>query len=126
MPTIVLIFEKKRKITAAFYAFKNPPPNPCAVAPLQLSQHAFQLLTRLILSKKNKNNCTKINVLPFLLLHSCTYFFYYDYAVFVSFSYSFICQGTSTRRQRRELFGLRVKRPPITISLTTQKEKQSR
>jgi len=25
------------------------------------------------------------------------------------FRYSFICQGTSTRRQRRNLFGLRVK-----------------
>jgi len=34
--------------------------------------------------------------------------------------YSFICQGTSTRRQRRDLFGLRVKLPPVTTSLTTQ------
>jgi len=31
---------------------------------------------------------------------------------------SFICQGTSIRRP--ELFGLRVKLPPVTISLTTQ------
>jgi len=32
--------------------------------------------------------------------------------------YSFICQGTSTRRQRRDdLFGLRVKLPPVTSSL---------
>jgi len=37
------------------------------------------------------------------------------------FRYSFICQGTSTRRQRRDLFGLRVKLPPVTTSLTTQR-----
>jgi len=30
------------------------------------------------------------------------------------FRYSFICQGTSTRRQRKDLFGLRVKLPPVT------------
>jgi len=30
----------------------------------------------------------------------------------LKFGYSFICQGTSTRRQRRNLFGLRVKLPP--------------
>jgi len=35
------------------------------------------------------------------------------------FRYSFICQGISTRRQRRDLFGLRVKLPPVTTSLTT-------
>jgi len=32
------------------------------------------------------------------------------------FKYSFICQGTSTRRQRWELFGLRIKLPPVTTS----------
>jgi len=37
------------------------------------------------------------------------------------FRYSFICQGTSTRRQRNDLFGLRVKLPPVTTSLTTQR-----
>jgi len=37
------------------------------------------------------------------------------------FRYSFICQGTSTRRQRRVLFGHRVKLPPVTTSLTTQR-----
>jgi len=37
------------------------------------------------------------------------------------FRYSFICQGTSTRRQRRGLFSLRVKLPPVTTSLTTQR-----
>jgi len=37
------------------------------------------------------------------------------------FSYSFICQGTSTRRQRRDFFGLRVKLPTVTTSLTTQR-----
>jgi len=31
------------------------------------------------------------------------------------FRYSFICQGTSTRRQRSNLFSLRVKLPPVTI-----------
>jgi len=35
------------------------------------------------------------------------------------FRYSFICHGNSTRRQRRDLFGLRVKLPPSS-SLTTQ------
>jgi len=30
--------------------------------------------------------------------------------------YSFICQGTSSRRQRSDLFGLRVKLPPVTTS----------
>jgi len=34
---------------------------------------------------------------------------------------SFICQGTSTRRQRSDLFGLRVKLPPVTTNLTTQR-----
>jgi len=34
--------------------------------------------------------------------------------------YLFICHGTSTRRQRRDLFGLRVKLLPVTTSLTTQ------
>jgi len=33
---------------------------------------------------------------------------------------SFICQGTLTRRQRREFFGLRVKLPPVTTRLITQ------
>jgi len=37
------------------------------------------------------------------------------------FRYSFICQGTSTRRQRRELFGLPVKLSPVTTNLTTQR-----
>jgi len=36
------------------------------------------------------------------------------------FRHSLICQGTSTRRQRSDLFGLRVKLPPpATTSLTT-------
>jgi len=30
------------------------------------------------------------------------------------FKYVFICQCTSTRRQRSDLFGLRVKLPPVT------------
>jgi len=29
------------------------------------------------------------------------------------FRFSFICQGTSTRKQRSDLFGLRVKLPPV-------------
>jgi len=40
--------------------------------------------------------------------------------------YSFICQGTSTRRQRSDLCGLRVKLPLVTTSLTTQRQRQSR
>jgi len=35
------------------------------------------------------------------------------------FRSSFICQGTSTRRRRRDLCGLRVKLPHVTTSLTT-------
>jgi len=38
----------------------------------------------------------------------------------VVFRYSFICQGALSRRQWRNLFGLRVKLPPVTTSLTTQ------
>jgi len=37
--------------------------------------------------------------------------------LFEAFRYSFICQGTSTRRQLR---GLRVKLPPVT---TTQRKR---
>jgi len=37
------------------------------------------------------------------------------------FRYSFICQRTSTRKQREDLFGLRVKLLPVTTNLTTQK-----
>jgi len=33
----------------------------------------------------------------------------------------FICQGSSTKRQRRDLFGHRIKLPPVTISLTTKR-----
>jgi len=33
------------------------------------------------------------------------------------YRYSFICQGTSTRRQRSDLFGLRVKLPPLRVKL---------
>jgi len=36
---------------------------------------------------------------------------------------SFICQGTSTRSQRRDLFD-HVKLSPVTPSLTTQRYKQ--
>jgi len=37
------------------------------------------------------------------------------------FRYSFICQGTSTRRQRSDIFSLRVKLPPVTTSLAIQR-----
>jgi len=33
------------------------------------------------------------------------------------FRYLFICQGTSTRRQRSDHCGLRVNLPPVTTSL---------
>jgi len=33
----------------------------------------------------------------------------------ISLKYSFICYGTSTRKKRRDLFGFRVKLPPVTI-----------
>jgi len=38
------------------------------------------------------------------------------------FRYSFISQGTSTRRERRDLFGLSVKLPLVTINLPTQRK----
>jgi len=37
------------------------------------------------------------------------------------FRYSFICQGSSTRKQWRNLFGLRVELPPLTTCLTTRR-----
>jgi len=37
------------------------------------------------------------------------------------FRSSFICQGTSIRRPRRDVCGLQVKLPPVTTSLTTQR-----
>jgi len=40
---------------------------------------------------------------------------------FFRFRYSLFCQGTSTSRQRSDLFGLRVKLPPVTTCLTTQR-----
>jgi len=40
------------------------------------------------------------------------------------FKYSFI-QGTSTRRQRRDLFGLQVKLPPVTTSLPCLRTQQA-
>jgi len=39
------------------------------------------------------------------------------------FRYSFICLGTSTRKQQRDLFSLRVKLPPVTTNLTTQRKR---
>jgi len=35
--------------------------------------------------------------------------------------YLFICQNASARRQWRDLSGLRVKLPPVTISLINQR-----
>jgi len=35
-------------------------------------------------------------------------------------TWSFICQGTSTRIQQKELFSLQDKLPPVTTCLTTQ------
>jgi len=36
------------------------------------------------------------------------------YQKFLSIWSSFICQGTSTRRQRSDICGLRVKLPPVS------------
>jgi len=38
----------------------------------------------------------------------------------IGLRYSFICQGTSTRRQRRDLFGCGLKLSPVTTCLSTQ------
>jgi len=46
-----------------------------------------------------------------------TYFF----VLLSKFRYWFICSGTSTRGQWRDLFGLRVKLPPVTTSPITQR-----
>jgi len=37
------------------------------------------------------------------------------------FRYSFICQGTSTKRQQSDLFGFLVKLPPVTTNLVHSK-----
>jgi len=42
------------------------------------------------------------------------------YSFFFQFC-SFICQVTLARKQRSDLFDLRVKLPPVTTSLTTQR-----
>jgi len=41
--------------------------------------------------------------------------------IFLRFRYSFICQGTSIKRQRWDLFDFQVKLPRFSISLTTQR-----
>jgi len=46
--------------------------------------------------------------------------------VLIRFRYSFICWGTSTKRQRRDLCSHRVKLPLVTTSLSTQGVRQSR
>jgi len=45
----------------------------------------------------------------------------------IGLRYSFICQGNSTKRQleRRDIFGFRVKLPPVSTSLSTHRQKQS-
>jgi len=43
----------------------------------------------------------------------------------IRFSCSFICQGNSTRKQRSDLFGLRVKLPPVTTSIVTFDQKMT-
>jgi len=57
--------------------------------------------------------------MPQLYFNNCT-----QQATFIGrfrYWYSFICQGTSTRRQRRNLFSLRVRLPHVTISLNHSK-----
>jgi len=68
-------------------------------------------------------NCsTKLNVHYFLLKSLLMERLGLSNTYFINrFRYSFICQGTSTRRQRSDLFGLRVNLPPVTTSLTTQR-----
>jgi len=51
----------------------------------------------------------------FRLIHDKTY------SLTFRLRYSLICQESSIRRQQSDLFGLRVKLPPITTSLTTQR-----
>jgi len=59
------------------------------------------------------------HITPFICLKLDVFFPFFG-TDFFRFRYSFICQGTSTRRQWKSLFGLRVKLPPVTTSLITQ------
>jgi len=45
----------------------------------------------------------------------------YDFEPRITHRYSFNCQVTSIRRQRMDLFGLRVTLPPVTTSLATHR-----
>jgi len=47
--------------------------------------------------------------------------FYHILRTLILNTCSFVWQGTSTRRQRSDLFDIRVKLPPVTSSLTTQR-----
>jgi len=44
-----------------------------------------------------------------------------EFCQFARFRSSYICQCTSTKRQRRDHFGFRVKLSSVTTSLTTQR-----
>jgi len=54
-------------------------------------------------------------------LHVIEHFAAVDTSKKIRFRYSYFCQDSSTRRQWRGLFGLRVKLPPVTTSLTAQR-----
>jgi len=60
-----------------------------------------------------------VSIIYFIVFKSC----YLSKNLMIDFRFrsSFIYQRTSTRRQRRDLFGLRDKLPPDTTSLITQR-----
>jgi len=76
----------------------------------------------LALSAKNKNKNTDKKTFASLEFG----FFRVQLKLAFRLRYSFICHCASTRRQLRDLFGLRVKLPPVTTSLTTQRLRQFR
>jgi len=87
--------------------------NYCLSTKLYREAHCEQ-----ILNKSAKTLFTECSVHVRLVEHGS---WVHGWKVVFRFRYSFICQGTSTRRQRRDLFGLRVKLPLVSTCLTTQR-----
>jgi len=70
----------------------------------------YTFLRMLIVFRIRKKWAFASNSLKILVKNEC-----YTYKFF-----SFISQGALTRRQQSDLFGLCIKLPPVTTSLTTQ------
>jgi len=84
-----------------------------------MSAHLHGLFAAIGVSNDFYSNIASVRGgLKFIDLHKILKFLF---GLGFRFRYSFICQGTSTRRQRRDLFDLRVKLPPVITSLTSQR-----